>query len=302
MSTIKLSICCITFNHELFIAQALDSFLMQKTDFDFEIVVGEDASKDNTRKILLEYQKNHPEKIKLLLHDQNQGMIPNFYRTISECSGEYIAICEGDDYWTNENKLQTQVNWMDEHPDYSFHFHRVKRMRNGLFVDFFPDMEEDTSIDFMRLLDDWNIAIGSMVFRKALMPGVQLMLSAKVGDQSLCYGLVAKGPIFYSSTCLGDYRYHAGGITNDTSIVWNIERIKMFQKLIEFEGEPFRLPIEDKIISLMMPKINYLKKMPLSLKKIILYIGFYKELFVDFNFLGKHLRRNIYSQLFKFKV
>lgn len=295
---VKLSICCITYNHELFIAQAIDSFLMQKTNFDFEIVIGEDASKDATRSILLKYQQQHPDKIRLLLHDRNIGMIPNFYQTLSACTGEYVAICEGDDYWIHENKLQIQTDWMDAHPEFSFHFHRVNRRRNGAFVDFFPDLEQDTVIDFARLLRDWNIAIGAMVFRRDLLPGPELMLSAKVGDQSLCYGLATKGNIFYSAECLGDYRYHPGGITNDTSIFWDIERIKMFRKLMEFEGKAFRVQIEQKIVALMMPKISYLRGLPFSAKKIRAYLGFYKELFVDFDFLSPQLRRTIYSRLF----
>ncbi|HIE44902.1 MAG TPA: glycosyltransferase [Flavobacteriaceae bacterium] len=112
------SILTITYNHELFIAQAIDSFLMQETDFDFEIVIGEDCSTDNTRKIIEEYQKTHPKKIRLLPSNKNLGIEANFYRTTQACNGKYIAICDGDDYWIDKNKLQLQVDFLEKNKDY----------------------------------------------------------------------------------------------------------------------------------------------------------------------------------------
>ncbi|HNY13502.1 MAG TPA: glycosyltransferase, partial [Candidatus Wallbacteria bacterium] len=88
----KVSICMITYNHEKYIAQAVESVISQKTNFDYELVIGEDNSKDNTRKILIEFQKKYPDKIHLLLHDQNIGMHNNFFQTYLACSGKYIAL------------------------------------------------------------------------------------------------------------------------------------------------------------------------------------------------------------------
>ena len=112
------SILTITYNHEKYISQAIDSFLMQKTDFNFEIVIGEDFSTDNTRKIIEVYQKKHPKKIKLLPSDKNLGIEANFFRTTQACNGKYIAICDGDDYWIDENKLQLQVDFLENNKDY----------------------------------------------------------------------------------------------------------------------------------------------------------------------------------------
>lgn len=293
----KLSICCITYNHEHFISQAIESFLMQETDFDFEIVVGEDCSKDTTRNILKQYQEKYPDKIRLLLHDKNIGMIPNFYQTLNACRGEYIAICEGDDYWTDKDKLQIQVDWMDRHKDFTFCLHRVARRKNGHFQDYFPEIYEDTVFTMEELIRNWNIAIGSMVLRTALLPGKELMLSAQVGDQSLCYGMASKGKFFFMGRCMGDYRYHSGGITNNPAIYWDIERIRMFLVLARCEGEKFRSLIWDQILVLVAPKISLLRQMPFSFRKVKAFMGFAKELSVDFKGMPAGLQATIFRKL-----
>lgn len=115
----KLSVLFITYNHEDYIRQALDSVLMQKCSFDFEIVVGEDCSTDSTRDILREYDEKYPGRFKLLFREKNFGRpTMNVYDTGMHCTGDYIAFLEGDDYWTDENKLQKQVDFLDQNPGY----------------------------------------------------------------------------------------------------------------------------------------------------------------------------------------
>jgi glycosyltransferase involved in cell wall biosynthesis len=122
----KLSVMMITYNHERFIAQALESILAQKVDFDYEIVVGEDCSTDRTRDILVDFQRRYPGKIVSLLRDQNVGPMANLEATLAACRGQYVGLLEGDDYWTCEHKLQRQVDYLDAHPDYAICCHRVQ--------------------------------------------------------------------------------------------------------------------------------------------------------------------------------
>src|SRR3712207_1086613 len=103
--SMKVSVLMLAYNHEKFIAQALDSALMQQVNFDYEIVIGEDCSTDNTRDILIRYQKEYPHRIRLLLPEKNLGMHDNLIQTFKACRGDYIAFLEGDDYWTSPNKL-----------------------------------------------------------------------------------------------------------------------------------------------------------------------------------------------------
>jgi glycosyltransferase involved in cell wall biosynthesis len=120
------SILMLAYNHEKYIAQALDSILMQKVDFTYEIVVGEDCSEDNTRVILLGYKEKYPEIIKLIMNEKNLGMHKNVNSVLRQCRGKYCAICEGDDYWTNPYKLQKQIKFMESHPKYVGSVHKVE--------------------------------------------------------------------------------------------------------------------------------------------------------------------------------
>lgn len=111
------SVLVLTYGHEKYIKDTLESILAQKTSFDYEIIIAEDCSPDRTREIALEYQKKYPEKIRLLYSDANVGMIPNLYRLYSGVRGKFFAVCEGDDYWLGEDKLQKQVDCLIAHPD-----------------------------------------------------------------------------------------------------------------------------------------------------------------------------------------
>ncbi len=121
----KLSVLFITYNHEKFISQALDGILMQKVDFDYEIVIGEDRSTDNTRAVITQYMERHPGRIRLLERDKNVGPIENFIQTYKACRGEYLAMIDGDDYWTSPDKLQKQVDYLDRNADFSIVFHPI---------------------------------------------------------------------------------------------------------------------------------------------------------------------------------
>ncbi|MDR1743953.1 MAG: glycosyltransferase [Dysgonamonadaceae bacterium] len=116
------SVIVITYNQEKYIHQTLDSILQQACKFDWELIVAEDCGTDNTRQICIDYQKQYPEKIKLLLQDSNKGVMGNYLNVLSLCRGEYIAQCSGDDYWTDNNKLQKQVDFLENNKEYGLIF------------------------------------------------------------------------------------------------------------------------------------------------------------------------------------
>jgi glycosyltransferase involved in cell wall biosynthesis len=115
----------ITYNHEKFVAQALNSILTQRVNFDYENVVGEDHSKDGTREILMDFHQRHPQRIVPLLRDKNMGAVPNTGATLAACRGTYIAPLEGDDYWTDEHTLQKQIDFLDSHPGSTMAVYRM---------------------------------------------------------------------------------------------------------------------------------------------------------------------------------
>jgi glycosyltransferase involved in cell wall biosynthesis len=123
--TVKISVIITSFNHEKYIAQCLEGVLSQKGDFSTEIVIGDDCSTDSTRSIAQEFQNKYPDLILLLPQQLNLGITKNLKRCLDACSGNYIAICEGDDYWTDIYKLEKQKNFLEAYPDYSMCFSAI---------------------------------------------------------------------------------------------------------------------------------------------------------------------------------
>ncbi len=112
------SIAMTTYNHVHYIAQAIEGVLSQKTSFPFELIIGEDCSTDGTKDIVCGYEHKHAKIIRVIKSDQNVGLLANFRRVIDACKGKYIAVCGGDDYWTDPYKLQKQVDFLEANPDY----------------------------------------------------------------------------------------------------------------------------------------------------------------------------------------
>ena len=127
-NNVMVSVAMVTYNHEAFIAQAIESVIMQNTDFMVELVIGEDCSTDGTRAIVAEYARKYPELVRTILHEHNMGGQVNSISVLQSCRGKYIAALEGDDYWTDPLKLQKQVEFMDNHPNCSMSFHRIYRL------------------------------------------------------------------------------------------------------------------------------------------------------------------------------
>ncbi len=130
--SILVSICCITYNHEKYIREALDSFLMQKTNFEYEILVHDDASTDNTAKIIREYESKYPNLIKPIYQTKNQysqGVAINASYVWPRAQGKYIALCEGDDYWTDPYKLQKQIDVLEDDATLSLCIHATRVMQ-----------------------------------------------------------------------------------------------------------------------------------------------------------------------------
>ncbi len=145
----KLSVFVVTYNQEKYIRQCLDSILMQEVDFDYEVVIGEDHGTDDTRAICEEYAEKYP-KVRLLPLTENLGIVKNWKRVLSECTGEFVAMCEGDDYWMDPRKLQKQVSFLESHKEFSICCHNVKDLNiyTGHFIDdrFTYQTQERTTI------------------------------------------------------------------------------------------------------------------------------------------------------------
>lgn len=166
---------CLTYNQKDFIKDALDGFVMQKTTFPYEVIVHDDASTDGTTDIVMEYAQKYPEIIKPMVEKENQwqkGGLKHIINIMNEQHrrGRYIAFCEGDDYWTNTDKLQKQVDFLETHPDYSMCFHSAKKKYETDTIAWI-DCEhiQDKDYDATDVFINWTIPTASVLCRKEAM-------------------------------------------------------------------------------------------------------------------------------------
>lgn len=147
------SICCLTYNHGNFIDEAIQGFLIQETEFPFEIIVHDDASNDNTQEIIEKYHKKYPKLIKPIFQFENKlskGEAPLFL-IAKKALGDFLAFCEGDDYWVDSNKLQIQIRFLSENPSFSVCSHEYYESNGKLIDKKFPPFDTLTQMDYARL-------------------------------------------------------------------------------------------------------------------------------------------------------
>lgn len=125
-----LSILCLTYNHEAFVAQTMESFLAQRTSFEIEVIVADDCSADGTLNVVQEFRQRFGGRLRVLRTDINLGVTRNFRRALLACRGRYVALCEGDDYWSGQDKLQRQVDFLEANPRYVLAFHDARVVGN----------------------------------------------------------------------------------------------------------------------------------------------------------------------------
>ncbi len=184
---------------------------MQETNFLFEIVISDDCSPDNTRVLLKEYQRSHPTQIRLILDETNIGVVPNFAEAIKACSGKYIALCEGDDYWTDPLKLQKQVDFMEVHPECSLCCHKVQVKCEGHEEQnyIFPDLEGDRIFTRDEMYQNYISATCSVMFRREEIDKLVKFLDGfKVGDMPLYSFYLQFGKFGYMDQVMATYRKH----------------------------------------------------------------------------------------------
>lgn len=228
------SVCVVTYNHESYLAQCLDSLVMQQTNFAFEVIVGEDCSTDSTRKILREYEQKYPGIIKPIYHHRNVGAARNlFAHCLLMAKGKYIAICDGDDYWTDPLKLQRQVDFLEAHPGCVLSFHRVKQVDQHDRL--LQQQETTTEIRFYSWEDILHISIPtlSVVFRNCIAHYPDEVYQAKSGDTFL-FGMLSR---YGGAADLGfigaSYRVHAGGTFSGKSQVEQYRQTIHTRKLMQ---------------------------------------------------------------------
>ena len=228
------SIVCHTFNHKPFIRKALNSFLMQRTTFPFEIIVNDDSSVDGTTEIVKEYQNRYPKIIRAVFHDENQfsqGVSPRNF-SFPRVRGKYIALCEGDDYWISSDKIQAQIEAFE--PGVSIVFHNSLTVADEKLLDssYYPvGREPIRGYTANQMARGCKIPTASALF---ISKPFQKEKHENIvnGDHLMWATLASHGSAKFLQKTYSVYRYHPGGVWSSRSVVDKIEPILRSKKVI----------------------------------------------------------------------
>lgn len=226
------SVCVQTYRHASFIEQCLNSILSQKTNFPFEIILGEDESDDGTREICERFAAQYSDKIRLFLRSRKDvikiggkesGRF-NFKENLKASDGKYVALCEGDDYWTDDLKLQKQVDFLESHPDYSVCFHRVQILKGEDLLDDYITRVPSATTTLTDIAKGNYIHTPTCMFRNTL-KFPDWFDEILAGDFALHILNAQKGKLYCIDEVMAVYRVHSGGIWStrsdeDRQLMW----------------------------------------------------------------------------------
>ena len=218
------TIRCLVYNHEPYLRQCLDGFVMQQTTFRFEAIVHDDASTDGSAAIIREYAAKYPDIIKPIYETENQyskrdGSLRRIMN--AHTHGKYVAMCEGDDYWIDPSKLQRQVDFMEANIDYSLCFHNAivlnERIELKERIKSFCFFKQSQQISTELLIEDWCIPTASVLYRKECRDKLELPRTFS-GDYTLELGLASVGKVHYIDRYMSVYRLNNGGVSSKISV------------------------------------------------------------------------------------
>ncbi|OGT73681.1 MAG: hypothetical protein A2W76_03360 [Gammaproteobacteria bacterium RIFCSPLOWO2_12_47_11] len=230
-----ISVWVITYNHAGFIGKCLDGILAQQTIYPVEICLGEDESSDGTREICRKYAENYPDVIRLFLRDRNDpgraGCASawqfNFIETFRACRGRYIAMCDGDDFWSDPRKLQKQVDYLNQHPECSGCFHKVGQVdEDGLILcadmGYPPRRQDFYSLNFLLRHSNFSPML-SVVFRNHENVAPDWIKQAPFADMIIHAGNLRNGYYGFIDEVMGFYRVHKGGLASGVPRLQNVK-------------------------------------------------------------------------------
>lgn len=259
MMTVKM----LAYNHEAYIAQAIESVVSQKTEYRFELLIGEDCSTDGTRKVIEKYAKLYPDIIRPIYHKENQGCTKNSYSLDMCARGKYIAGCEGDDFWCDENRIQKDIDFLEAHPEYSGVCHRCKvvdeegnELPESNFSDRVAFWRYDKEIYTLKDFERWVLpGHGSartgrnLVLKNREDNEIVHKASTRVGDRTHVLLQVLDGDIYCMDDVVSCYRYRIAGGAGNFSSLQHQENLKaeeylMFCRLEQWTKEVKKVALD----------------------------------------------------------
>lgn len=214
MDDVTVSVCMMTYNHESYIAQAIESVLMQRTDFKYELIIGEDLSTDKTRTICAKYAELFPDVVKLIPRTSNLGMVGNFVDTIAKCNTKYVALLEGDDCWVDPRKLQKQVDFLEREKGYSGCYHDAfvyYEDAKDNKVRLFNKVAPPNPVTIEEYIKCWCVPTASLVFRREYLQVPDWFSKIYNWDWAIEIIMADKAPMYYMDEPMSVYRKHSGG-------------------------------------------------------------------------------------------
>ncbi|MEX2409823.1 MAG: glycosyltransferase [Candidatus Paceibacterota bacterium] len=238
-SNILISACMITYAHEKYIKEAILGILNQRTEHDVELIIADDCSTVSTKEVVEELVQNHEngDWIKYHRHYKNKGMINNFLWALKQCSGKYIALCEGDDYWTDPLKLQKQVMYLENNTEFSMcctNYSEVDATGSVLAYRGWNGNKTNPIIDHKTILSDYKPKLLTSMIRAEYLPKQypKELLNIKNFDNVLFALITENGPAAFMDVVTGAYRIHGDGIWGEkSSIEQNLMQIDTFEEM-----------------------------------------------------------------------
>ncbi len=273
---IKVSVICIAYNHQKYIRKCLEGFVTQKTNFAFEVIVHDDASTDETANIIKEYAEKYPNIIKPILQTENQyskhiqgGIIKNFI--LPKAKGKYVALCEGDDCWLDENKLQTQADYLDAHTDcfcvaHSFVQHKCKTGEDVLTVR--SKVDRDFTLEEIVAGGGALFATNSLFVRKEVKSDMpECFVSQHFGDYQIPIFAAILGKVHYQNRVMSQYNVFTENswskkqkYSDEKAIMLVHENIRLLTAVNEFYQNKYNDSFENTIKKLKLEVCFYQKK------------------------------------------
>lgn len=213
-SSTLVSVCMLAYNHEKYIRQSIESILMQETNFEFDLIIANDNSSDDTDKIILDCIANNPKgsRISYINNKINLGARQNAKNALEACKGKYIALCEGDDYWTNPLKLKKQVDFLESNEEYSMCFHEVEVLQDNHIIGTYSNLTKDI-FSIEDFFEKHIVATCSILYRNIIeIPDWSIRIAS--ADKLLIFLFALKGKIKFLNETMGGYRLHSGGVSN----------------------------------------------------------------------------------------
>ena len=224
---IKVQVVCVTYNQKEYIKEALDSFIMQKTNFGYEVLVGDDGSTDGTSEIVAEYAKKYPDIIKHIKRSSNIGALENFMDICDRVTSKYAAFCDGDDFWTNENKLQKQYDFMESNNDVNICAHKTKIQADKEWSlydyyakqDFIQPNEDNIPSKNRLILSDivyeWPHTSSLFIRWNNIEIPANLKTDGFIGDMPMILLHMGQGHLYILNEVMSVYRRGVSGVFNN---------------------------------------------------------------------------------------